>query len=230
MSFHYRYRKQIRIGIIILLLMGSIISFSIYKFQTSKKEKTKTIDSIKVKKETEKENKLGNPEQYMVDIKGEVVTPGIYQLEKDSRVVDVIEKAGGLTENADTTVINLSKKITDEMVIIIYSKKEVENWITTKEQEKYLQEKCISPAEGQVENDACIESNSPTTTPQPSATVNINTATKEELMTLSGIGEAKAEAIITYREQSPFETIEDLKNVSGIGDAIYEEIKDHITV
>lgn len=229
MSFHYRYRKQIRIGIIILLLIGSIISFSVYKFQTSKKERPKTIDSIKVKKENEKEIKLEKPEQYMVDIKGEVTTPGIYQLEKDARVVDVIEKAGGLTENADTTVINLSKKITDEMVIIIYSKKEVGNWITTKEQEKYLQEKCISPEEGQVENDACIESDSPTTSQSPS-TININTATKEELMTLSGIGEAKAEAIITYREQTPFETIEDLKNVSGIGDTIYEEIKDHITV
>ena len=77
MSFHYRYRNQIRIGIIILLLVGSIISFSIYKFQTSKKEKPKTIDSIKVKKETEKENKSEDLEQYMVDIKGEVVTPGI---------------------------------------------------------------------------------------------------------------------------------------------------------
>ena len=60
--------------------------------------------------------------------------------------------------------------------------------------------------------------------------VNINTATKEELTTLSGIGESKAEEIITYRKSTPFKTIEDLKNVSGIGDATYEQIKNHITV
>lgn len=206
--------------------------FGIYKYQTRPK---KTIDTVKIKKETTKKDsaaKKAQPEkeieEYMVDIKGEVVTPGIYRLKKSSRVIDVIEKAGGLTQNADTTVINLSKKITDEMVIIIYSKQEVKNWLKTKEQEDYLEEKCKISEEGKVENDACLEDEKEETTFQTK--VNINTATKEELMTLSGIGESKAEEIITYRKSTPFKTIEDLKNVSGIGDATYEQIKNHITV
>lgn len=232
MTFHYRYRKQILIITVIVTIIIAIAGFGIYKYQTRPK---KTIDTLKIKKETTKKDSDAPEEQqekeieeYMVDIKGEVVTPGIYKLKKSSRVIDVIEKAGGLTQNADTTVINLSKKITDEMVIIIYSKQEVKNWIKTKEQEDYLEEKCKISEEGKVENDACLEGEKEGTSLQ--AKVNINTATKEELMTLSGIGESKAEEIITYRKSTPFKTIEDLKNVSGIGDATYEQIKNHITV
>lgn len=232
MTFHYRYRKQILIITVIVTIIIAIAGFGIYKYQTRPK---KTIDTVKIKKETTKKDSAAKKvqpekeiEEYMVDIKGEVVTPGIYKLKKSSRVIDVIEKAGGLTQNADTTVINLSKKITDEMVIIIYSKQEVKNWIKTKEQEDYLEEKCKISEEGKVENDACLEGEKEETTFQTK--VNINTATKEELMTLSGIGESKAEEIITYRKSTPFKTIEDLKNVSGIGDATYEQIKNHITV
>ncbi len=232
MTFHYRYRKQILTITVIVIIIIAMTGFGIYKYQTRPK---KTIDTVKIKKETTKKDsaaKKAQPEkeieEYMVDIKGEVVTPGIYRLKKSSRVIDVIEKAGGLTQNADTTVINLSKKITDEMVIIIYSKQEVKNWLKTKEQEDYLEEKCKISEEGKVENDACLEDEKEETTFQTK--VNINTATKEELMTLSGIGESKAEEIITYRKSTPFKTIEDLKNVSGIGDATYEQIKNHITV
>ena len=232
MTFHYRYRKQILTITVIVIIIIAMTGFGIYKYQTRPK---KTIDTVKIKKETTKKDsaaKKAQPEkeieEYMVDIKGEVVTPGIYKLKKSSRVIDVIEKAGGLTQNADTTVINLSKKITDEMVIIIYSKQEVKNWLKTKEQEDYLEEKCKISEEGKVENDACLEDEKEETTFQTK--VNINTATKEELMTLSGIGESKAEEIITYRKSTPFKTIEDLKNVSGIGDATYEQIKNHITV
>ena len=159
MTFHYRYRKQILIITVIVTIIIAIAGFGIYKYQTRPK---KTIDTVKIKKETTKKDSAAKKvqpekeiEEYMVDIKGEVVTPGIYKLKKSSRVIDVIEKAGGLTQNADTTVINLSKKITDEMVIIIYSKQEVKNWIKTKEQEDYLEEKCKISEEGKVENDAC---------------------------------------------------------------------------
>ena len=232
MTFHYRYRKQILIITVIVTIIIAMTGFGIYKYQTRPK---KTIDTVKIKKETTKKDSDAPEvqqekeiEEYMVDIKGEVVTPGIYKLKKSSRVIDVIEKAGGLTQNADTTVINLRKKIKDERVIIIYSKQEVKNWIKTKEQEDYLEEKCKISEEGKVENDACLEDEKEETSLQTK--VNINTATKEELMTLSGIGESKAEEIITYRKSTPFKTIEDLKNVSGIGDATYEQIKNHITV
>lgn len=230
MSFHYRYRKQIVIGLLIVIIIGSIGGFVIYKYQTLPKEKT--IDTVKVQKikKEKKEETIEKVEEYMVDIKGEVNNPGIYKLKKGSRIIDVVGEAGGLTESADTSVINLSKKITDEMVIIIYSRQEVENWVATKQQEEYLQKKCLLEEEGQVENDACIEEKTDPEEKQPSAMVNINTATKEELMTLSGIGETKAEAIISYREKTPFQKIEDLKNVSGIGDSTFEEIKSNITV
>ncbi len=230
MSFHYRYRKQIVIGLLIVIIIGSIGGFVIYKYQTLPKEKT--IDTVKVQKikKEKKEETIEKVEEYMVDIKGEVNNPGIYKLKKGSRIIDVVGEAGGLTESADTSVINLSKKITDEMVIIIYSRQEVENWVATKQQEEYLQKKCLLEEEGQVENDACIEEKTEPEEKQPSAMVNINTATKEELMTLSGIGETKAEAIISYREKTPFQKIEDLKNVSGIGDSTFEEIKSNITV
>lgn len=230
MSFHYRYRKQIVIGLLIVIIIGSIGGFVIYKYQTLPKEKT--IDTVKVQKIKKKkdEETIEKVEEYMVDIKGEVNNPGIYKLKKGSRVIDVVGEAGGLTESADTSVINLSKKITDEMVIIIYSRQEVENWVATKQQEEYLQKKCLLEEEGQVENDACIEEKTEPEEKQPSTMVNINTATKEELMTLPGIGETKAEAIISYREKTPFQKIEDLKNVSGIGDSTFEEIKSNITV
>ena len=230
MSFHYRYRKQIVIGLLIVIIIGSIGGFVIYKYQTLPKEKT--IDTVKVQKIKKKkdEETIEKVEEYMVDIKGEVNNPGIYKLKKGSRIIDVVGEAGGLTESADTSVINLSKKITDEMVIIIYSRQEVENWVATKQQEEYLQKKCLLEEEGQVENDACIEEKTEPEEKQPSAMVNINTATKEELMTLPGIGETKAEAIISYREKTPFQKIEDLKNVSGIGDSTFEEIKSNITV
>ena len=230
MSFHYRYRKQIVIGLLIVIIIGSIGGFVIYKYQTLPKEKT--IDTVKVQKikKEKKEETIEKVEEYMVDIKGEVNNPGIYKLKKGSRVIDVVGEAGGLTESADTSVINLSKKITDEMVIIIYSRQEVENWVATKQQEEYLQKKCLLEEEGQVENDACIEEKTEPEEKQPSTMVNINTATKEELMTLSGIGETKAEAIIYYSKKTPFKKIEDLKNVSGIGDSTFEEIKSNITV
>lgn len=229
MSFHYRYRKQIIIIVIVSLVITALITTTIYFYEPKKEQK---ISSLKIKKTTTETKQESASEKekikYMVDIKGEVISPGIYELENNSRVIDVIKLAGGLTENADTTVINLSKRIEDEMVIIIYSKWQVENWKETKEQEKYLQEQCISPKEGQTKNDACIDNTEEFST--TSSVININTATKEELMTLTGIGEAKAEAIISYREKTPFTKIEDIKNVSGIGDSVYEDIKDYITV
>lgn len=146
-------------------------------------------------------------------------------MKETSRVIDVIEKAGGLTENADTSVINLSKKITDEMVIIIYSKDQVRDFQKTKEIEKQVEDKCNQLDENSLKNDACINSSTIL-----KGKVSINTATKEELMTLSGIGESKAKDIINFREQNgPYNTIEDIKKVPGIGESIFATIKENIT-
>lgn len=232
MTFKYRYRKQIIIISIIVILIGSITGLLVWKYLI--KDKT---ESIKENKEIVKTNKkslekkvVDNIEKYKVDIKGEINNPGIYSLEKDKRVIDVIVLAGGLTENADTSVLNLSKKITDEMVIIIYSKDQVNDFKKTKEVEKQVEEKCIKADENSLNNDACITSNSPNKV-TVNGKVNLNTASLEELMTLQGIGESKAKDIISYREtNNGFKSIDELTNIPGIGESTLAQIKENITV
>lgn len=203
-----------------ILLTGSI--FILYKNYKGKNEEIVDIfkDEEEVKTEmeesTEKEDYI---KKVIVDIKGMVANPGVYEVDSTKRVNDVIEIAGGLTENADTSLINLAKIVSDEMTIIIYSKEEV--------LEKYKEEVCVCDCP-LITNDACISNENNNT---KNSLVNINTATKEELMTISGLGDAKAEAIIKYREENGnFKTVEDVKNVSGIGDSLFEKIKDYITV
>lgn len=187
-------------------------------------KKVSSKDAVQVKENTVTENEI----MYKVDIKGQIVTPGIYTMKESDRVIDVIEAAGGLTENANTTVLNLSKKVTDEMVIIVYSNEEVANFAKTKEIEEQVQEQCQQKDENALKNDACVCDNTTTST---KTLISINSATLEELMTLSGIGESKAQDIINYRTTNgPFETIEDLKNVSGIGESLFAKIKENITI
>ena len=222
-TFKYRYRKQIIIGVVSTIIIISLIVITIINLP---KEEPK--EEIALEKKETKKDKVEVIEQLKVDIKGQVINPGIYSLKADSRVIDVIAAAGGLTGEADTSVINLSKKITDEMVIIVYSKNEVADFHKTKEVEEQVQEKCIQKNEEALRNDACIKNESEI---KKDTKISINTATKEELMTLTGIGESKAKDIISYREKNgPFKTIEDLKKVTGIGDNIFAKIKENITV
>lgn len=201
----------------------AIITFAVVNYEPNKKEEKK--ESLVSKKEEIKVETMDS-NLFKVDIKGEIVNPGIYSLDASSRVIDVIEKAGGLTQNANTTVINLSKKITDEMVIIIYSNEQVQNFSKTKEVEQQVQQNCIQPDENSLKNDACITESTNT-----SSKVSINNASLEQLQTLPGIGASKAQDIINYRtDNGPFQSIEDIKNVSGIGDAVFAKIKDYITL
>ena len=163
-----------------------------------------------------------------VDIKGSVINPGVYEIECTKRVIDVINLAGGLEEDADTSILNLSKKVKDEMYIIIYSNNQIkeykEKMLPAKEIIKKVEEKIICPDKS---NDACenITSNN---VKEVTGKININIATKEELMTLPGIGESKADKIIEYRNNNKFNSIEDIKNISGIGESIFNKIKDNI--
>lgn len=184
------------------------------------------------------EKKNTSSKTIYVDVKGAVKNPGVYELSNTSRVIDAINLAGGLSDLADTINLNLSKKLSDEMIIIVYTKTELSTYYKKNNNRNAvcasLECVCIDDY-----NDACIskesanKSNSKTdnTTKSTNSKVSINTATKEELMTLSGIGESKAEKIITYRnDNGNFNSIEDLKKVSGIGDSIFEKIKDKITL
>ena len=224
-SIFYRKKKEIIIVSIILILLILTIFYWLNLKKNNKKVLKKDKEVVqKLEKKYEKEVE----KSVKVDIKGEINNPGIYELDESMRVIDVIELAGGLTNNADTSVINLSKKLKDEMVIIIYSKYQVKNFEATKEKEKVVQEKCIQENENALKNDACInDTNSKDTNTQ--SKVNINTASLEELQTLPGVGESKAKSIIEYREKQKFKTIEDIKNVTGIGDSLFAKIKENIT-
>ena len=178
-------------------------------------------------KATPKKKKSTNT--VFVDIKGAVKSPGVYEVDSNSRIINVIEKAGDLKKNADTSIINLSKKVKDEMYIIIYTKDEVSKYkdklTSSTKVVQEIEEKIICP---DTDNDACLTNN--TSNSSISSKININTASESELTKLSGIGEGKAKKIIEYREKNKFEKIEDIKNVSGIGNSLYEKIKDDIEV
>lgn len=146
----------------------------------------------------------------IVDVKGAVNTPGVYELTTEERVIDAIKKAGGYTEEAESKLVNHAQRLQDEMVIYIPKKGEE---ISTFE---------VDPT--QVVNMPSDNSNS-------SGKVNINVADETALTTLPGIGPSKAQAIIAYREDvGSFKSIEDLKNVSGIGDKTYDKLKDFIDI
>ena len=179
-------------------------------------------------------------EYYFVDIKGYVNNPGVYSLEKGKRVVDAINIAGGLKNEANTSLLNLSRELTDQMVIIVYSNSQISDFVNY--QNKQQQEAKICNQD--IINDACITNNPNNEEQVPidnnsnnnqeeakELKVNINTATKEELMQLPNIGESKALAIIEYREKNgSFTSIDDIKNVSGIGDKLFEAIKENISI
>lgn len=161
-----------------------------------------------------------------VEIKGLVVNPGVYEITDELIVDDVIKMAGGLVKDANTSQINLSKKVYDEMVIIIPSNAEIEE-LTKGSIIKYVENECVCP---KLINDSCITLNPDDDIIIESKKISLNNASKEELMTLSGIGESKALAIIEYRKTHRFTTVEEIMNVKGIGNSIYEKIKDNISI
>ena len=137
-----------------------------------------------------------------VDIKGAVKNPGVYQMKVGDRVKDALDAAGGLKEEADSQKVNLAKRLEDQMVIVVPKVGEEAEEIPT----------------GETRKEATKEGK-----------VNINTATVEELKTLKGVGEKKAEAIIEYRKKNgSFQTKEDLMKVRGIGKKLFESFQERI--
>lgn len=143
-----------------------------------------------------------------VYISGEISKEGVYEFEDGDRLDDLIKKAGGLTENANAKDLNLAMKLEDEMKIYIPSIYEVSS-------------------DDANDTIPIITSDSKDSSKDK---VNINNASKEELMTLPNIGDKRADSILEYRESNKFETVEDLKNVNGIGEKFYQSLKDLITV
>lgn len=194
------------IGISILTIIIIIYLGVLYFSGKGEKELVKNnTESIYVEEENEEVSKemiVENKKKLVVEIKGQVNNPNIYYLEDGSIINDLINEAGGLTNKAAISNINRAELLTDHACIVIPS---------------------IDEEAG---NEMISSSNS-----IKSDKININTATAEELDKLPGVGPAKAEDIISYRESNGrFKTIEELKNVKGIGESSFEKIKEKITI
>lgn len=228
--------KKYTIYIIPILIVITILIL----IQQKEEPITENIIEPIEKVEIPKEENIKEIKKIKIDIKGEVNNPGVYELDEGSRVSDAIKASNGLTENADTTLINLSKNLIDEMVIIIYNKYEIEklkeDLTTTQTVIKYIEKECTCP---DTINDACIKKSDIKDSPEKEQNekeisdgkISLNKALLEELKTIPGIGESKAKAIIEYREKNNgFKTIEEIKNISGIGEATFEKLKEYITI
>lgn len=226
--------KYIKYG---LAIINILISMGLYVFMyytffysdvINNDSSNQVIQNIIPEETKEVSNKVN------VEIKGAVEKPGVYQLFDTNIINDLIEVSGGFKENAYTNNINLSRKLNDQMVVYVYTKYEYS--LVDKEKIVYVEKECSCPTfdiSSCTNNGSSIINDGPSTYSENSDTnlVNINTASKEELMTLTGIGESKAEAIIKYRETNGvFKNIEDIINVSGISENIYAKIKDNISI
>ncbi len=147
-----------------------------------------------------------NSSSIFVEVKGAVKKPGVYTFQSDARVEEAIRRAGGFTSKADTIEINQAAKLEDSMMIYVRKQGEAERQTQT------------------------VGADAPSGN-EKSQSVNVNQADAAELQTINGIGPAKAEAIITYREEhGEFQQIEDLRNISGFGEKTIERLKNELTV
>lgn len=229
------YWKYI-LGLILILLI--IIFYLFYNKNDTTVVEESNVSVVDKTPVTDSEDNINKT--IFVDIKGAVNKPGVYELNENSRVIDVIKMAGGLNKNADTSTINLSRKLTDGNVIIVYTKDKINE---IKKQEvviEYIEKECNCP---DIDNSVCIKSddivdgkdlpdtNTSSGDKKENTKISINTATIEELMTIKGIGEAKAQDIIKYRsENGKFKSIDELTNIKGIGNALLDKIKEYITL
>jgi len=204
---------------IIVIAIAGIVAIGIMYFIYNKnqvKEDINIENEILVNSVITNENNT-NDDIVIIHITGSVKNPGIVKLKEGSRIEDAIEAAGGLTENADITKVNLAYIVEDGTKIKIPSASE----------EDIGDDDIIDSKSG---DNIIIEENTVSSN-NSTQTININKATEKEFETLPGIGPSLASKIIEYRNQNgKFGSIEDIKNVNGIGDSKYEKIKDLITV
>ena len=202
--------------LIVLALFCILTSFYLYGRNKSKVFKDEYMKNIFVEEESLKENieeesvatigtniDSSNESKIVVEIKGEVKKPDVYEIQQGSIIKDLIDIAGGLTEDANIDSINRAEKLRDNQLIVIPNKDDISKGII------------ISNGTGTSSEEI----------------ININSASLSELQNINGIGEVKAQSIIDYREKKGgFKSIEDIKNVEGIGDKTFEKIKDKISI
>lgn len=210
------YLKKIIILLILFLLL--VIFFLL----TDRKEKEDKIDDFSIEElmlepemdgeedviQVENTEDL-KEEKILIDLKGAVQFPGVYEMEANHRVIDCVNKGGGFLEDAEEKSVNLAQRLEDQMVIYI---PRIGEEVPSINQINTLSGENISSS-------------------GDNQKIDLNIATKEELKSLNGIGDVKAENIINYRETNGFfKTIDDIKNVSGIGDITFEKLKEELTV
>ena len=199
------FRQNVKSIILAFVCSLVLIIGGLFYFNQNKTEDYSGVSFSNISNETSnKDEKAENrhDEKIFVDVKGAVKHPGVFETTKDKRVRDLIEEAGGLLDDADTSTLNLSQKVKDQMVIYVLKHGEKPK---------------------QISDGGSSSSNTDV--------ININTANKEQLMKISGVGKTKAEAIISYREKNgDFKKKEDITKVHGIGKATFEKIKDKIEV
>lgn len=203
----FKFNKKTVIFCVSTIFLLSAIIYNFLYINNKKNEIIEEIESGEVFIEEEKEE----VKTIFIDIGGEVNNPGLYELPEGSRVNDAINIASGVTKDADLTNVNLAYILEDAIKILI-PKKEVKKVSQTVP----LQKSVVTTA---------------ITSQNEVGKININTATKEQLKELNGIGDATANKIINYRaEKGNFKNIEELKNVSGIGDSKYNSVKEKICI
>ncbi|HEM4138363.1 TPA: helix-hairpin-helix domain-containing protein [Streptococcus suis] len=206
------YKWQIALPAAAGLLMATFLIFS----QPAKSDQTGLTDFPQTEQASSSSESVEETStevseelsQLVIDVKGAVEKPGLYTLEAGARVNDAVEAAGGLTSQADPKSVNLAQKLSDEAVVYVASKDENISVVasTTASSAMSQEEKSTSQ-------------------------VNLNTATEADLQTISGIGAKRATDIIAYREANGgFKSVDDLNNVSGIGDKTMESIRPYVTV
>lgn len=202
MNKEKKIKLALTIAIGIIVIVGIIKAVDIY-YEKNNTDQISISNFIENETEDEKDNT-----KIKVYITGEVKNQGVIELEEGDRIADAIEKAGGQTEQASLKNVNLAYQLEDGQKIYIPNINDTETEI-------------IDDGASGVVDDATIKQ----------TVVNINKADEKELQSLNGIGESLATSIVKYRkENGKFETIEDLKNVPGIGDSKFENIKEYIKV
>ena len=198
-------RQNVKSIILAFVCSLVLIIGGLFYFNQNKTEDYSGVSFSNISNETNNKDEKAekrHDEKIFVDVKGAVKHPGVFETTKDKRVKDLIEEAGGLLDDSDTSTLNLSQKVKDQMVIYVLKHGEKPK---------------------QISDGGSSSSNTDV--------ININTANKEQLMKISGVGKTKAEAIISYREKNgDFKKKEDITKVHGIGKATFEKIKDKIEV
>lgn len=203
-----KLKNKKTIALIVVLIILFTVSVMMYGRNKEKVFQDEYMDNIFVEEE-EKEilvevgDTKANKSYIVVEVKGEVTRPDVYELEEGSIVKELIDMAGGLTKEADISRINRAKKLQNHELVVIGN-------INDKENMNMIEESSEAEYDG---------------------LININSANLEELKKISGVGDVKAQSIIEYREKNGgFKSIDEIKNIDGIGEKTFEKIKDKITL